>query len=341
MAGNSFGKVLVLTTFGESHGVALGGVLDGFPSNVEVDLSFIQGELDRRRPSRDFFASPRNEEDKFQILSGIYEGRSTGAPIAFIVYNHDHDPADYDHLKGAFRPSHADFTWQQKFGIHDPRGGGRTSARETLVRVAAGALAKILLRTKNIHIVSGISRIGEINVPMPVSQITDPEIIAYLEMIKSDGDTTGGIITCTIHGVPAGLGEPVFDKLQADLAKAMMSINSVKGFEYGDGFASAAMRGSEHNDIFINRDGEIHTLTNHSGGIQGGISNGEDICFRVAFKPVATLMRDQSTVNSAGEPVTLKGKGRHDVCVVPRALPIVEAMAALVIADHLIRNSYR
>jgi chorismate synthase len=338
MAGNSFGKALVLTTFGESHGVAVGGVLDGFPANFEIDISFVQAELDRRRPGLGFFSSPRTEKDKLEILSGIFEGKSTGAPIAFIVYNKDQKPSDYDHLKDAFRPSHADYTWQQKYGIRDPRGGGRASARETLARVAGGAFAKVFLQSKNIHIRAGICQVGPHQISEPLENIRDPEIITFLEQLKADGDTAGGVISCIIGGVPAGLGEPVFDKLHADLGKAMLSINSVKGFEIGSGFSGAAMKGSEHNDLFINEGGSVKTLTNHSGGIQGGISNGMDIYFRVAFKPVSTLMQDQTTVNLSGEPAIIKGKGRHDVCVVPRALPIVEAMAALVIADHLIRN---
>ena len=338
MPGNSFGKTLVLTTFGESHGIGVGGVLDGFPANFEIDLAFIQAELDRRRPGLDIFSSARNEEDKFEILSGIFDGKSTGAPIAFLIYNHDQRPSDYDHLINVFRPSHADYTWHQKFGIRDPRGGGRSSARETLARVVGGAFAKMFLRTKNIQISAIIHQIGERQIPSSGSRFPDQELISYLEQIKADGDTVGGVISCTISGVAAGLGEPVFDKLQADLAKAMLSINAVKGFEYGSGFRSASMKGSEHNDLFVNDGGVIKTLTNHSGGIQGGISNGADICFRVAFKPVSTLMKDQVTVNSSGESTVLEGKGRHDVCVVPRALPIVEAMAALVIGDHLIRN---
>ncbi len=347
-----------MTSFGESHGPAVGGVLDGFPANLEIDTPFIQSELDRRRPGLEFYASPRKEEDKIVIVSGIYNGRSTGAPIAFLVHNHDQLPADYDHLAGVYRPSHADFTWQQKYGIRDPRGGGRSSARETLVRVAAGAFAKIFLKTRNIEVNARVTRIGEFFVgdyrsaeyrttecrigeqggkPKRASGLDDPLLVAYLEQIKSAGDTTGGEIACSITCVPAGLGEPVFDKLQADLAKAMLSINSVKGFEYGSGFGAAAMKGSEHNDRFVNENGRIKTSSNHSGGIQGGISNGEEIYFNVAFKPVATLMMEQATVNEAGDTVTLQGKGRHDVCVVPRAVVIVEAMAALVIADHLVR----
>jgi chorismate synthase len=342
MSGNSFGKALVLTTFGESHGVAVGGVLDGLPSNLSIDIAFIQAELDRRRPGLAFFTSPRMEEDNIEILSGLYNGRSTGAPIAFIVHNNDQKPLDYDHLKDTFRPSHADYTWQQKYGIRDPRGGGRTSARETVARVAGGAFAKIFLQTKNIRIKAGISQIGPYQIPSFRPDgldeiILGPEIVTFLEQLKADGDTTGGVISCTISGVPAGLGEPVFDKLHADLGKAMLSINAVKGFEYGSGFKGASMKGSEHNDLFVNQGGNIKTLTNHSGGIQGGISNGEEIIFRVAFKPVSTLMKDQASVNTAGESIIIHGKGRHDVCIVPRALPIVEAMAALVIADHLIR----
>ena len=338
MSGNSFGKSLVLTTFGESHGIAVGGVLDGLPANLEIDFAFIQSELDRRRSGKDFYSSARTEVDKLEVLSGLFEGKSTGAPIAFIVYNYNQKPSDYSHLTDNFRPSHADYTWQQKYGIRDPRGGGRSSARETLARVAGGAFAKLFLQTKSIRINAVISQIGCYQVSAPGPDISDPGILSFLEQLKADGDTTGGVISCAISGVPVGLGEPVFDKLQADLAKAMLSINSVKGFEYGSGFRGATMKGSTHNDLFVNDGGTIKTLTNHSGGIQGGISNGEDICFRVAFKPVSTLMRDQKTVNTSGESTIVQGKGRHDVCVVPRALPIVEAMAALVIADHVIRS---
>jgi chorismate synthase len=338
MSGNSFGKALVLTTFGESHGVAVGGVLDGLPANLEIDLAFVQSEIDRRKSGQGFFSSPRKENDKLEILSGLFEGKSTGAPLAFLVYNLDHKPSDYDHLTDNFRPSHADYTWHHKYGIRDHRGGGRTSARETLARVAGGAFAKLFLQTKLISVNAVISQIGEFQIHDPGPGITDPNVLSFLKQLKSDGDTTGGVISCNITGVPLGLGEPVFDKLQADLAKAMLSINSVKGFEYGSGFKGASMKGSEHNDLFVNNDGVIKTLTNHSGGIQGGISNGEDICFSVAFKPVSTLMKDQVTVNTSGATTVIKGKGRHDVCVVPRALPIVEAMAALVIADHMIRT---
>ncbi len=347
MGGNAFGRALVLTTFGESHGVAVGGVLDGFPSNFPIDLDFIQSELNRRRPGYGDYATTRKEEDKLEILSGLFEGRTTGAPIAFLVYNYDQKPADYDHLNKAYRPSHADFTYQEKYGFRDPRGGGRSSARETLARVAGGGFAKLLLRERGVEVTATISQIGPFSVPSLQSGTAEektvdgvlltPEIESYLAKLKAEGDTAGGIISCRVTGVPAGLGEPVFDKLQADLAKAMLSINAVKGFEYGSGFAGAAMKGSEHNDRFVMNAGAIQTKTNHSGGIQGGITNGMDIYFRVAFKPVATLMKPQQTVDVSGVPVTLEGKGRHDVCVVPRALPIVEAMAALTVADHLLR----
>ncbi len=332
MAGNSIGKQLVLTTFGESHGVAVGGVLDGFPPKIHLDLDFIQSELDRRRPGKETASSTRNEEDRIVILSGIFEGKSTGAPIAFLVYNKDARPEDYSHLKDFFRPSHADYTYQKKYGIRDYRGGGRASARETVARVCGGAFAKLYLKGKGISLTAQVVRIGRFQIP-------DEQDAAdrYLKELKEQGDTTGGIIACTITGVPAGLGEPVFDKLQADLAKAMLSINAVKGFEYGSGFHGASMKGSEHNDLFIPGNKETGFQTNHSGGILGGISTGQEIFFRVAFKPVSTLMMDQQMMDHSGKTKTVPGKGRHDVCVVPRAIPIVESMAALVIADHLIR----
>ncbi len=351
MSGNSIGKALVLTTFGESHGVAVGGMLDGLPSNLEIDLSFIQSELNRRRPGIDFFSSSRKEDDTIEILSGLYDGKTTGAPVGFLVYNRNQNSSDYDHLKDVYRPSHADFTYHRKYGIRDPRGGGRSSARETLARVAGGAFAKLLLLTKNIRINAWISQIGPFEIPDPSSHeqyeiaahnkktISDPVIMAFLEKLKSDGDTAGGVISCSITGVPAGIGEPVFDKLHADLAKAMLSISSAKGFDYGSGFKGASMKGSEHNDRFIKQGDRITTMTNHSGGIQGGISNGEEIYFRVAFKPVSTLMLQQETVNTAGETVIIEGRGRHDVCVLNRSLVILEAMAALVIGDHLIRSN--
>lgn len=337
MSGNSFGKALVLTTFGESHGKAVGGVLDGFPSNIPVDENFIQSELNRRRPGNFEFGSSRQEDDQIEILSGIFEGKSSGAPIAFLVYNKDQCPEDYHHLKDVFRPSHADYTYYHKYGIRDHRGGGRSSARETLARVAGGAFAKLFLQTKNISITAQVSQIGPFQIPDPASRIPHQTIHDFLDQLKKEGDTCGGIISCSVSGVPVGLGEPVFDKLQADLAKAMLSINAVKGFEYGSGFQAAAMKGSEHNDLFVAGKQPVSTLTNHSGGILGGISNGQEIYFRLAFKPVPSLMMNQDTVDISGNAVTLEGKGRHDVCVVPRAVPIVEAMAALVIADHMLR----
>ena len=355
MSGNSFGKILVLTTFGESHGPAIGGVIDGFPSRIEIDLPFIQSELDRRSPGIRFFSSQRKEPDKIIILSVIFNNLSTGTPIAFIIYNKDQKQDDYLHLKDVYRPSHADFTYEQKYHIRDPHGGGRASARETLSRVAGGAFAKLLLRNHSITVIACVSQIGTVKLNkdyrlkelnseiIAASPVNCPdrkktkEMVDLLRKIKADGDTTGGIISCIVRGVPPGLGEPVFDKLQANLAKAMLSINAVKGFEYGSGFEGASMRGSEHNDSFLFKNKRITTATNFSGGIQGGISNGNDIYFNVAFKPVPTLMKDQFTVNKKGEKVLLKGKGRHDVCIVPRAVPVVEAMAALVIADHLLQ----
>ena len=356
MPGNSFGKILVLTTFGESHGKAVGGILDGFPSNILIDLDFIQKELNRRRTGQSLFSSARKEDDRIEILSGIFEGKTTGAPIAFLAHNIDHKTEDYEHLSDTYRPSHADFTYEQKYGIRDYRGGGRSSARETLARVAGGAFAKIFLSNKGISVTAYVKQIGPYSLPDDIiindlsgiskSKIgcphaeTESKIIDYLEKIKSEGDTAGGIISCIIKGVPVGLGEPVFDKLQADLAKAMLSINAAHGFEYGSGFAGTSLKGFENNDLFVNKDGKITTATNSAGGIQGGISNGNDIFFNVAFKPVPTLMMDQESVNTKGEKVILKGKGRHDVCVVPRAIVIVEAMASLVIADHMLRYQH-
>ncbi len=354
MSGNSFGTIFRLTTFGESHGKAVGGVLDGCPADLEMDFGFIQSELNRRRPGQSKVTTSRKEEDKVEFLSGIFENKTTGTPIAFIIRNKDQKSEDYDEMKDAFRPSHADFTYHQKYGIRDHRGGGRASARETAARVVAGAIAKLLLKKIGVSIAGYVLQIGNVKLEkkyqsldfqqVEQSQVRCPDenvsakMIKLIENVKAEGDTVGGVIRCIIKGVPAGLGEPVFDKLQADLAKAMLSINAVKGFEYGSGFEAAGMKGSEHNDVFKNLNGKILTKTNNSGGIQGGISNGQDIYFNVAFKPVATLMKDQETVNSSGEKVILKGKGRHDVCVVPRAVPIVEAMAAIVITDHLLRD---
>lgn len=359
MAGNTFGTVFRLTTFGESHGPAIGGVIDGCPAGLNVDLKFIQECLDKRRPGQSEATSSRQESDKIELLSGVFEGKTTGAPLAFLIRNKDHKPGDYDHIRDSFRPSHADFSWTAKYGFRDHRGGGRSSARETAARVAGGAFAQLLLNQHGTSIRAWVSSVGQITLEKPISSLnlstiesnpvrcpdaaTAQQMLDYIEKLKTKGDTTGGIITCLIQGIPAGLGEPVFDKLQADLAKAMLSINAVKGFEYGSGFAGSAMIGSEHNDIIEKLvDDEtgkpvLKTRTNYSGGIQGGISTGEDIYFRVAFKPVATLMKDQQTLDAAGQPIILEGKGRHDVCVVPRAVPIVEAMAALVLADHLLR----
>jgi chorismate synthase len=361
MAGNTFGTVFRLTTFGESHGAAIGGVVDGCPAGVVIDQGFIQACLDKRRPGQSETTSPRQESDIIEILSGVFEGKTTGAPIAFIIRNEDHKPGDYNHLKDAFRPSHADFSWTAKYGFRDHRGGGRSSARETASRVAGGAFAQLLLKQTGVDITAWVSSVGQVNLDKPLSNLDlsiiesnpvrcpDPqvaaEMISYIDKLKIEGDTTGGIITCLIKGTPAGLGEPVFDKLQADLAKAMLSINAVKGFEYGSGFSGAAMRGSEHNDIIEaivddkSGNARLKTKTNFSGGIQGGISTGEDIHFRVAFKPVATLMKSQHSIDKEGNPIVLEGKGRHDVCVVPRAVPIVEAMAALVLADLMLRTN--
>ena len=336
MAGNSFGKILVLTTFGESHGTLTGGVLDGFPSNFPVDLHFIQSELNRRAPGFSDFSSPRKEEDRIEILSGVFEGKTTGAPIAFIIPNKDQRPEDYSSLKEIYRPSHADYSWEKKYGHRDYRGGGRTSARETAARVAGGAFAKLYLNSKGISIIAEVCEIGGFRIPEEEAKAGE-----FLKSLKEIGDTTGGIISCTINHLPAGLGEPVFDKLQAELAKAMLSINAVKGFEYGSGFAGSRMKGSEHNDAFLtgNEAEDLITRTNFSGGIQGGISNGMPVVFRLAFKPVSSIRMQQETVDKNGQKVQFTGTGRHDVCVVPRAVPIVEAMAALVIADNLLLNN--
>jgi chorismate synthase len=354
MSGNTFGNILRLTSFGESHGKAIGGILDGYPAGIKIDIEKIQYHLNRRRPGQSKLVSPRKEQDQVEILSGVYDCFSTGTPIAFVVWNTDQKAKDYDHLKDTFRPSHADFVYHKKYGYRDHRGGGRSSARETIARVVAGAFASILLDKIGVKIISYVSGIGEIEMDKDHNDVDltkiedslvrcpDPEsskeMITLLEQTAKTGDTLGGLIKCVIQNAPIGLGEPVFDKLHADLAKAMISINAVKGFEIGSGFDAAKMKGSDHNDLFEMNDGRISTSTNYSGGIQGGISNGTDIYFNVAFKPVATLMKDQSTVTDQGEQVVLKGKGRHDVCVVPRAVPIVDAMAALVLADHYLRN---
>jgi len=358
MAGNSFGQIFRITTFGESHGKAIGVIIDGCPAQLEVDMDYIQGELDKRKPGQSKITTQRKESDTVKILSGVFEGKTTGTPIAMLIPNEDQRSKDYSHNVDVFRPSHADYTYQVKYGIRDHRGGGRSSARETAARVAAGALAKLLLKTQGIEIVAHVSSVGKIyapNVEITTAQqfiddreknivrCADPataeEMITYIDGIRKQGDTVGGKISCHIINCPVGLGEPVFDKLHADLGKAMLSINAVHGFEYGSGFAGSEMRGSEHNDIFVKNDsGDIETLTNFSGGVQGGISNGMPIEFKVAFKPVATIMQSQATVDSEGNAAEISRKGRHDPCVVPRAVPIVEAMAALVLADHWLRN---
>lgn len=348
---NTFGRIFRLTTFGESHGPAIGGVIDGIPAGIEVDLDFIQAELNRRRPGQSSLTTSRKEADNVEILSGIFEGRTTGCPIGFIVRNENQHSADYENLRHVFRPSHADFTYAMKYGIRDHRGGGRTSARETISRVVAGAFAKLVLRQHGIRITAFTSQVGNIALTADYHDLNfsvieqnpvrcpDPEVAArmtsLIEQVKGEGDTIGGIITCVIKGCPVGLGEPVFGKLHAELGAAMLSINAVKGFEYGEGFSGVCQRGSQQNDVFVSReDGGVSTLTNHSGGIQGGISNGADIYFRVAFKPVATLLRQQTTIADNGTPITIKPRGRHDPCVLPRAVPIVEAMAAMVILDN-------
>ena len=359
MPGNIFGTFFRVATFGESHGPAIGCIVDGCPAGLDFDLNFIQQELDRRRPGQSAIVTQRKESDTVQVLSGVFEGKTTGTPIAFLIPNEDQRSRDYSHLADAYRPSHADYTWQAKYGHRDYRGGGRSSARETAARVAAGALAKLLLRTQGIDIQAYVSQVGHLTLDEPYTELDlsqtetndvrcpDPlmagKMIRLIKKIRKAGDTVGGVVSAVVRGCPAGLGEPVFDKLHADLGKAMLSINAAKGFEYGSGFAGVKMTGSQHNDLFLpnsklkTQNSKLKTSTNYSGGIQGGISNGMDIYFRVAFKPVATIMRDQESVNTAGEAVTVKGKGRHDPCVVPRAVPIVEAMAALVLADHWLR----
>jgi len=365
MAGNSFGQLFRITTFGESHGEAIGVIIDGCPAQLTFDLEYIQGELDKRKPGQSKITTQRKESDTVKILSGVFEGKTTGTPIAMLIPNEDQRSKDYSHNTNIFRPSHADYTYQTKYGIRDHRGGGRSSARETAARVAAGALAKLLLKSQGIEIAAHVSSVGKINAPNAdisdvqefidqretnIVRCADPataeEMIEFIDNIRKQGDTVGGKISCYIKNCPVGLGEPVFDKLHAELGKAMLSINAVHGFEFGSGFAGSEMRGSEHNDIFSlspalsgGEGGQkITTLTNFSGGIQGGISNGMPIEFKVAFKPVATIMQTQATVDSEGNAAEISGKGRHDPCVVPRAVVIVEAMAALVLADHWLRN---
>ena len=347
---NKFGKIFTLTTFGESHGIAIGGVIDGCPANKDIDLSIVQLDLDRRKPGQSKIVTQRKESDKVEFLSGIFEGKTTGTPIGFIIVNKDQKSKDYDHIKNIFRPSHADFVYQKKYGIRDYRGGGRSSARETACRVVAGSIAKQILN--DISFNAFVSRVGDISISSNFSKVKFenieknlvrcPDLKKAKEMenliksVRKEGDTIGGVVSCIIKNVPVGIGEPVFDKLHAELGKAMLSINAVKGFEYGSGFAGVKMKGSEHNDQY---EADESTKTNHSGGIQGGISNGMDIYFNVAFKPVATIMKDQKTIDSKGKETSISGKGRHDPCVVPRAVPIVEAMASLVILDMILINN--
>ena len=380
MAGNTFGQAFKITTFGESHGKAIGVIIDGCPAGLEIDENYIQSELDRRRPGQSKIVTQRDESDTVQVLSGVFEGKSTGHPIAMVIYNEDQRSKDYSHIADKFRPSHADFTYHMKYGVRDYRGGGRSSARETAARVAAGAVAKMLLNTvevrnpdgtigKGVRVNAYVSQVGALKLNKTYKELDFNQIestpvrcpdlemaekmIELIQEVRKAGDTIGGIVTGVVQGCPVGLGEPAFDKLHADLAKAMLSINASKGFEYGSGFDGITMRGSEHNDAFyaetviasnsaategVEGGKIVRTKTNHSGGIQGGISNGEDIYFKVAFKPIATIITPQESINEAFESVEVTGKGRHDPCVLPRAVPIVEAMTALVLADHLLRN---
>ena len=353
--GNTFGHLFTLTTFGESHGAAIGGVVDGMPAGIDIDLDFIQQELNRRRPGQSKITTARQEADRVELLSGVFEGKSTGCPIGFIVRNENQHSQDYENLRTVFRPSHADYTYLKKYGIRDHRGGGRSSARITISRVVAGALAKLALRQHGISIQAYTSQVGPIALDRDYRRYDltlteqndvrcpDPEKAQQMEEliseVKAAGDTIGGVITCVIKGCPVGLGNPEFGKLHAELGAAMLSINAAKGFDYGDGFDIVTRRGSEVNDVFRSENGRISTTTNHSGGIQGGISNGEDIYFRVAFKPVATLLQPQQTVDVEGNATTLTARGRHDPCVLPRAVPVVEAMAAIVIFDQLLSTN--
>ncbi len=354
---NTFGHIFRITTFGESHGKGIGVTIDGCPAGLELDLDFLASEMKRRKPGQSKITTPRKEKDELQILSGTFEGKTTGTPLAIFIPNQDQKSNDYSHIADKFRPSHADYTYQKKYGNRDYRGGGRSSARETAARVAAGAVAKLFLKSKGISIQGYVSQVGNITLQKSYSELdfsynkkgeniircpdaeTANQMIDLIEKVKNEGDTIGGVVSCVLENVPVGLGEPVFDKLHAELGKAMLSINAVKGFEYGSGFEGIKLKGSEHNDEFYtDENGKIRTKTNYSGGIQGGISNGEDIYFKVAFKPVATLMKDQESIDKEGNKTIVSGKGRHDPCVVPRAVPIVEAMAALVIADFYLRQ---
>lgn len=352
--GSSYGKLFQISTFGESHGAAVGVVVQGCPAGIEIDMEFIQSELDRRKPGQSRITTQRKEADSVEIVSGVFEGKSTGTPIAMLVWNGDQRSKDYSHIADQFRPSHADYTYFEKYGIRDYRGGGRSSARETVARVAAGALAKLVLLQIGVKIQAYVSQVGPLKLNKELAELDlqetennavrcpDPvlaqEMFDYIDQVRKEGDSVGGVISAIIEGCPAGLGEPVFDKLHAELGKAMLSINAVKGFEYGSGFDGVQLKGSQHNDLIVKENGKVKTLTNFSGGIQGGISNGEPIYFRVAFKPTATIMQDQDSLNEKGDKVVVSGKGRHDPCVVPRAVPIVEAMAAIVLLDFYLRN---
>lgn len=355
---SSYGKMFVITTFGESHGSGIGVVIDGCPAGIELDTDFMQSELDRRKPGQSRITTQRKENDEFEILSGVFEGKTTGTPLAILIRNTDQRSKDYSHIAAQYRPSHADFTYQEKYGIRDYRGGGRSSARETAARVVAGAVAKLVLKGLGISIEAYVSQVGTIRLETPYQELDialaeenavrcpDPEVAQqmfdFIDQTRKSGDSVGGIVTCVAKGIPVGWGEPVFDKLHAELGKSMLSINAVKGFEYGSGFAGVEQLGSQHNDLFfIDENGKTRTHTNKAGGILGGISSGEDIYFRVAFKPVATIMQDQQSVDKEGNTVTVSGKGRHDPCVVPRAVPIVEAMAALVLVDFYLRDNAR
>lgn len=354
MPGNSFGTLFRLSTFGESHGTAIGGVLEGCPAGLPIDEGFVQSQLDRRRPGQSRLTSQRHESDKVEFLSGIFDGKSTGSPIGFTIRNADQKSKDYSHLEHTYRPSHADFTWEKKFDLRDHRGGGRSSARETACRVVGGAIARLFLMQQHITVQAFVKQVGPVRLEqdhdsLDLNAVDDNDVrcpdatvaqqmITHIEELRKTGDTAGGVIQCIVLGLPVGLGEPVFDKLHAVLGHAMLSINAVKGFEIGSGFSGAALPGSQHNDIFERVDGRTVTRSNHSGGIQGGISNGMPVYFNVAFKPVATLMRPQESVDKEGNAVVVEGKGRHDPCVLPRAVPIVESMAALVLADALLLN---
>lgn len=351
---STYGKLFKISTFGESHGAAIGVVIDGCPAGVPWDEDFIQSELARRKPGQSRITTQRKEADSCQVLSGVFEGLTTGTPIALVIFNEDQRSKDYGHIADKFRPSHADFTYTAKYGVRDYRGGGRSSARETAARVAAGAVAQLVLKSLGVQVMSYVSQVGPLVLTKPYTELDlskiednavrcpDPEMaekmFSFIDETRKKGDSIGGVITGVLKGVPVGWGEPVFDKLHAELGKAMLSINAVKGFSYGSGFEGVKLYGSEHNDAFYTDElGQVKTKTNHSGGIQGGISNGEDIYFQVAFKPVATIMVDQESVNEAGESVVVSGKGRHDPCVLPRAVPIVDAMSALVLVDFYLR----